>query len=186
MAKVIRDNPEAAGIECIDGAGRVADFHSLRYSTASLLAASGAQPKVAQELMRHSEINLTMNAYTHALKGQQSEAVERSGDLSVAVESEESGAAGTDGFAESLSKTCFSGVREGTQGAILGAVSRPKAAETRWSGDNAGSNATNCQEITNAGPIIRVRAASKERTAPVEACATSHRITAITGQKDEA
>jgi len=46
--------------------GRVLDFHSLRHTTASLLAASGAHPSVAQGVMRHSTIELTMNAYTHA------------------------------------------------------------------------------------------------------------------------
>ena len=41
------------------------DFHSLRHTFGSLLAASGVHPKVAQELMRHSNINLTMSIYTH-------------------------------------------------------------------------------------------------------------------------
>ena len=42
------------------------DFHSLRHTTASLLTASGAHPSVAQAVMRHSTVELTMNAYTHA------------------------------------------------------------------------------------------------------------------------
>ena len=49
-----------------DASGRVLDFHSLRHTTASLLAASGAHPSVAQGVMRHSTVELTMNAYTHA------------------------------------------------------------------------------------------------------------------------
>jgi integrase len=40
-------------------------FHSLRHTFSSLLAASGVHPKIAQELMRHSSIDLTMSIYTH-------------------------------------------------------------------------------------------------------------------------
>ena len=41
------------------------DFHALRHTFGSLLAASGVHPKIAQELMRHSDVNLTLNCYTH-------------------------------------------------------------------------------------------------------------------------
>ncbi len=40
-----------------------------------MLAASSVHPKVAQTIMRHSDINLTMSLYTHTLKGQTSAAV---------------------------------------------------------------------------------------------------------------
>ena len=46
-------------------AGRYADFHSLRHSFASILHQSGVSPKVAQSLLRHSTIGLTMDTYTH-------------------------------------------------------------------------------------------------------------------------
>lgn len=62
----------AAGIPYVDDAGRYADFHALRHSTGSLLAASGVHSKVAQSIMRHSDINLTMSLYTHTLRGQES------------------------------------------------------------------------------------------------------------------
>ncbi len=55
----------AAGIEYEDAAGRFADFHSLRHSFASILNQSGVSPKVAQSLLRHSTISLTMDTYTH-------------------------------------------------------------------------------------------------------------------------
>jgi len=42
----------------------------------SLLAASGVHPKIAQSIMRHSDINLTMSRYTHIFRGQESQAVE--------------------------------------------------------------------------------------------------------------
>jgi len=53
-----------------------ADFHSLRHNFGSLLAASGVHPKTAQDLMRHSDINLTMSRYTHTLRGQKAKAIE--------------------------------------------------------------------------------------------------------------
>jgi integrase len=40
-------------------------FHSLRHTFGSFLESSGAQPKVAQELMRHGSISLTLGLYTH-------------------------------------------------------------------------------------------------------------------------
>jgi integrase len=41
------------------------DVHSLRHTFATLLARNGVTPSVAQKLMRHSDIRLTMNTYTH-------------------------------------------------------------------------------------------------------------------------
>ncbi len=67
----------------VDDAGRYADFHSLRHTTGSLLAASGVHPKVAQTIMRHSNIDLTMSRYTHIFGGQESEAVAKLPDLSL-------------------------------------------------------------------------------------------------------
>lgn len=41
------------------------DFHSLRHQFITDLVASGANPKIAQTLARHSTITLTMDRYTH-------------------------------------------------------------------------------------------------------------------------
>ena len=46
-------------------AGRVADFHSLRHGFITNLVKSGASPKDAQALARHSTITLTMDRYVH-------------------------------------------------------------------------------------------------------------------------
>jgi len=48
-----------------DAAGRVFDFHATRGQFISSLARSGVPPRTAQLLARHSDVNLTMNAYTH-------------------------------------------------------------------------------------------------------------------------
>ena len=82
-ASMIKVDLYDAGIPYVDDAGQYGDFHSLRHSTGSLLAASGAHPKVVQSIMRHSDINLTMNRYTHIFRGQESEAIEGLPDLSL-------------------------------------------------------------------------------------------------------
>jgi site-specific recombinase XerD len=48
-----------------DESDRVFDFHALRHQYISNLAASGAHPKIAQTLARHSTITLTLDRYTH-------------------------------------------------------------------------------------------------------------------------
>ena len=56
---------KAAGIPKKDEDGDTVDFHSLRHTFGTLLAANGVHPKVAQDLMRHSTITMTMSIYTH-------------------------------------------------------------------------------------------------------------------------
>jgi len=69
----------------------------LRHTTASLLAASGVHPKTAQEIMRHSDINLTLSHYTHVLRGQEAEAVSNLPDLGApSAESQRAVRTGTD------------------------------------------------------------------------------------------
>jgi len=71
----IDDHEHNDFLKYTDSAGRRADFHALRHTFGTMLASSGVHPKVAQELMRHSTIDLTMNIYTHVLGGQTSAAV---------------------------------------------------------------------------------------------------------------
>ena len=80
---MIKKDLEAAGIEYRDETGRFADFHSLRHSTASLLIQTGANPKVIQSLMRHTDINLTLSKYTHLYAGQQRQTMESMPDFIV-------------------------------------------------------------------------------------------------------
>ena len=61
---MLRRDLDAAGVPFEDTAGRRLDFHSLRGTFATNLAMAGVSPKAAQELMRHSDINLTMRTYT--------------------------------------------------------------------------------------------------------------------------
>ncbi len=79
-----------------DGSGKL-DFHSLRHTFGSMLAASGVHPKTAQALMRHSDINLTMSRYTHVFRGQENLAIEALPDFSEpSLEAQKAKATGTD------------------------------------------------------------------------------------------
>ena len=46
--------------------GHRADFHSLRHTLATNLARAGTAPRVAMEIMRHSDMRLTAKTYTDA------------------------------------------------------------------------------------------------------------------------
>ncbi|MCK5473211.1 MAG: site-specific integrase, partial [Planctomycetes bacterium] len=82
-AVMLKEDLAAAQIPYVDEDGKYADFHSLRHTTGSWLAACGVHPKVAQTIMRHKDINLTMSRYTHILRGQELEAINKLPDLSV-------------------------------------------------------------------------------------------------------
>ncbi len=84
-----------AGIVYRDDAGRVVDFHALRHTFISNLAAGGVHPKTAQTLARHSTITLTMDRYSHSYRGEQSAALAVLPDLSP-QECDETLATGTD------------------------------------------------------------------------------------------
>ena len=55
---------QLAGVKYVDQEGRVADFHSLRHTFATNLSKSGVTPRIAMEMMRHSDMKLTMKTYT--------------------------------------------------------------------------------------------------------------------------
>ena len=80
-SKMLQADLAAAGIAYTDGAGKDFDFHALRHEQGSLLQLSGANQKVAQELMRHSDPRLTQNIYTHTFKGQEQAAIDALPDL---------------------------------------------------------------------------------------------------------
>ncbi len=105
----------AVGIDCEDNGQGNIDFHSLRHTTGSLLAASGVHPKVAQSILRHSDINLTMSIYTHTLTGQESQAIDSLPDLLPSKNKQSATATGTDDVtANDLTYTGRIGVRQRT------------------------------------------------------------------------
>ncbi len=64
LVKILNRDLLAAGIAKRDERGRTIDVHALRTSFGTLLSKGGVTPRTAQAAMRHSTINLTMNAYT--------------------------------------------------------------------------------------------------------------------------
>ena len=55
-------------------------FHDLRHSAATILLILGVHPKVVQELLRHNQISMTMDIYSHVLPGMQRDAMTRLSD----------------------------------------------------------------------------------------------------------
>ena len=62
--KCLRADLALADIPYKDEAGRYVDFHSLRVSLSTMLAAHKVSPRAAQALMRHSDPRLTASVYT--------------------------------------------------------------------------------------------------------------------------
>jgi integrase len=55
-------------------------FHDLRHSCATILTALGVHPRVIMEMLRHSQIGVTMNTYAHVtpiLQREASDALEK-------------------------------------------------------------------------------------------------------------
>ena len=52
-------------------------FHDLRHTSASLMLATGAHPKVVQERLGHSTIAITMDTYSHVMPGLQRESADK-------------------------------------------------------------------------------------------------------------
>ena len=62
--KTLRADLAMAKIPYKDSAGRYVDFHSLRVSLSTMLAANKVSPRAAQALMRHTDPRLTASVYT--------------------------------------------------------------------------------------------------------------------------
>ncbi len=81
VARMLYDDMAAADIQNRDDHGRVVDFHALRTTFGTNLVRCGVHPKLAQDLMGHSDINLTMQLYTHTLIEERSVATDKLPDL---------------------------------------------------------------------------------------------------------
>ncbi|MCX7418872.1 MAG: site-specific integrase [Planctomycetia bacterium] len=66
LVRAFNGDLRAAAIPKKDERGRTLDIHALRATFATLLSKGGVAPRTAQAAMRHSNINLTMGAYTDA------------------------------------------------------------------------------------------------------------------------
>jgi len=82
----LRPDFDRAGIPKEDAQGRRADLHSLRMTLGSMLAESGVAPRTAMELMRHTDLRLTMGAYVDPRILDTSGAVEQLPDMAGATQ----------------------------------------------------------------------------------------------------
>jgi len=76
VVNALKVDLKAAGIEYEEG-GRVFDFHALRGQCATFLARAGVHPSVAQAILRHSDIRLTLQTYTFTVVEDQASAVQK-------------------------------------------------------------------------------------------------------------
>jgi integrase len=60
-------------------------WHSFRHTHATLLAESGESMKTAQALLGHSDLETTLNIYTHAIPASQRRAVERMSEVMFSI-----------------------------------------------------------------------------------------------------
>jgi len=171
MAKMLRKDMEAAGLRCSNDttSDHYVNFHSLRHTTGTLLAAAGVHPKVAQAIMRHSDINLTMSRYTHTLRGQEAQAIESLPDLSLSsTEAQKALATGTDGEITRISQTDPQElIPESTPKSTpiafpacsrLSATDTSKSSESKSAGNRKGSqNRSLDTKRTNLTPVVATR-----------------------------
>lgn len=73
---MIRKDCKAADIEVENYRGKI-QFHSIRHTTASILASQGVPPHVLKKIMRHANIETTMKYYTHLMLGSEDAAIEK-------------------------------------------------------------------------------------------------------------
>ncbi|HEY0754261.1 MAG TPA: site-specific integrase [Ktedonobacteraceae bacterium] len=52
-------------------------FHDLRHSAATIMLSKGTHPKVVQEILGHSQVNITMDVYSHVLPSMQEDVTKR-------------------------------------------------------------------------------------------------------------
>jgi hypothetical protein len=64
LIRILERDLKLAGIPKQDDRGRTLDVYALRHTFGTLLSKNGVSPRTAQEAMRHSSIDLTMNVYT--------------------------------------------------------------------------------------------------------------------------
>jgi hypothetical protein len=56
-------------------------FHDLRHGCATVLISQGVHPRIVMEIMGHSQISVTMNAYGHRIPEVNRDALNSLGDL---------------------------------------------------------------------------------------------------------
>lgn len=121
-----RKRRESSFLVYRDDAGHVLDFQAFRHTDISRLAQGGVHPSVAQRLARHSTITLTMDRYTHTLRGDLWRALDALPDLETTPDQpQELRATGTD---QGVPSMCHSSVRNGPQVSNAGTIGDKRVA----------------------------------------------------------
>lgn len=81
LDKILNRDLTFAKIEKRDALQRVVDVHALRHTHATLLAQQGVSPSVAKSSMRHSDVRLTLNIYSHLELGDIAKGVNKLPDM---------------------------------------------------------------------------------------------------------
>jgi hypothetical protein len=158
-----RADLKAAGIsDKKDAQGREVFFHSLRHTLATNLARGGVAPRVAMELMRHSEMRLTMSTYTDVALLPMADALERLPRFEVAAAGQQTAASGCQNPAESgTQKGTQNVVRDGHSESVgVNNVPSPSAKEN-------GGNAEESQQrsaVVHLSPLRSKNSAGRTRT----------------------
>ena len=76
ITTMFKRNVAAAGLPPIR-------LHDLRHTAATLALAAGVHPKIVQERLGHSSINITLDTYSHVVQGLQHDAAEKVAGLLV-------------------------------------------------------------------------------------------------------
>jgi integrase len=75
LVKILKRDLALAGIAYRDEQGKTLDIHALRHTTATFLSRARVPPSVAQRIMRHSDIKLTLQVYTDVQQLDEAEAI---------------------------------------------------------------------------------------------------------------
>lgn len=75
--EAFRADLASAGIAESDDRGRRVDFHALRHTLATNCARAGVGARITMEMMRHSDMRLTMKTYTDAMALPMMDALDR-------------------------------------------------------------------------------------------------------------
>ncbi len=125
-AEMLRKDLMAARINPKRASGKVIDFHGLRHTYGTMLAQAGVMPAHLKSLMRHSNVQLTMEYYTH---------------LSI------------DDLNEEIAKISFTKSNDAEKSTIPEKVTTPSVKEPKEVGNAENVNICVTQCVTNNGKL---------------------------------